>query len=292
MPVASQWTTEPRRRHGTALGRSTLAGALCCHTSQVAVRHADKGRLISAIRSQPELPWLAAEERRRFDRLSHPRRREDWLCGRFLAKRAVWESLLEQRLRVAAIDNAAAPFATVTSGGHSGLQGLQDLQIHSHDELGRGVRPRLWLKGRLQPWDLSISHCDSSVAVAFASRVDLAVGIDLLLVPRAGRSQSLDFWMTPSERRWTTGQGVPHASLQLWALKEAAYKAMNGGEKFRPRRFEVVRQTQDLFRCVYRARKNAQCQLRAATVGSEILVVALFEQYATCPGRSLPPSDF
>jgi phosphopantetheinyl transferase (holo-ACP synthase) len=165
---------------------------------------------------------LSDGEREVYAELRDVPRREGWLLGRIMAKRLILGTLM-------------APPA-LGRGIHPAV-----VQIHSRDGLGRAIRPRILLHGRLQPWSLSIAHSDRSVLVALSDAPGVSLGVDVTLHQALGAGFE-DTWLTPWERGWLrdqVGQGRPPATSALWAVKEAFYKAANGGEPFVPRRIEV-----------------------------------------------------
>ncbi|NOX55314.1 MAG: 4-phosphopantetheinyl transferase family protein [Planctomycetes bacterium] len=242
-------------------------------------------------------------ERRQLAQLADRRRREDWLCGRLLAKRVVADWLAEsfvfsadgQRPDIAAGPRPATP-------GHE-LHRVAELEIRSQDGHGRGVRPTVWLRTELQPWPLSITHGKRSVAVALSKNPGLRVGVDLVDLPAGSgraplcRPAQLRFWMTEAERRWLDRRPEPWGPLLLWALKEAAYKAAHAdNEPFRPHAWEVVpgepARAKDAelskglsaqFWCSC-LRGGSRCQLTAVVEDNEILAFAVATQSVTAHG--------
>lgn len=87
-----------------------------------------------------------------------------------------------------------------------------------------GSAPRALVRddaGRYAPADLSLSlsHCEGrAVAIAASSR--MRVGVDLECVGRVGAGDER-YFLTPRERRLRS-----RAYAELWALKEAAWKAL------------------------------------------------------------------
>jgi len=175
------------------------------------------------------LDWLGPQERRELDRLRDTGRRQQWLAGRRLSKRLI-EPLVD-------VDRVA------------------DIQILTRDGRGRGVRPRIVVDSRELQWTLSISHADRGVLVAVAPTNEISLGVDLAgEVPRGAAFARL--WFTALERCWLNGdRGFPRRPRVLWALKEAVYKAANGGEPWNPRQIEVLSLASGGSRCMYRGRR-------------------------------------
>jgi phosphopantetheinyl transferase len=163
--------------------------------------------------------WLSAAEREVWERLGDPHRRRAWLCGRLLGK----QLLLSQ---------------VVGAPEWDGRLGPAEIEIHSLDVLGRPTRPRVTVRGRLQPWRLSIAHTVRSVLVAVSTSSGTTVGVDLT-APARSTNGFRELWLTPAERRWFEDTGDPRLVSTLWAIKEAVYKAANRGERFTPASIEV-----------------------------------------------------
>ncbi|MBM2813021.1 MAG: 4'-phosphopantetheinyl transferase superfamily protein [Chloroflexi bacterium] len=170
-------------------------------------RYLSRRVLLRAWRGAEAEDWLSPSEREVFAELRDPSRREGWLCGRLLAKRLI-------------LDDVLAP-----SVGEEAIHPTE-IDIHSRDGLGRATRPRVTLRGRLQPWALSIAHSDRSVLVALSRAPGVSVGVDVAR-------------LTPRERRWVHSAGEMRLASTLWAVKEAIYKAVSYGEQFTPLRIEV-----------------------------------------------------
>jgi 4'-phosphopantetheinyl transferase len=153
--------------------------------------------------------WLSADELRAWQRWQNHERRATWLAGRMLAKR-----LLGERL--------AAP---------------AEIHIESRASDGQhGERPVAFVAGRPVDWALSIAHSERGVLVAISRERGVRLGVDL--VGRAATRGRLDWTFTEAERRrLADGSRLPE---QLWAMKEALYKACQQGEGFMPARIEVV----------------------------------------------------
>lgn len=147
--------------------------------------------------------------------ISHAGRREHWKLGRyFLISRM--QRLLKEGGNPPKLDE----FGVVTRNG-----------------LGRGTQPRIYLKGRMLPWRLSLSHGGEVFALAVSRDNSARVGIDVVDASAATRD-SLGFWCTPAERKSLLSQDE-HALVRNWAMKEAVYKAVNHGEAFSPSHFEI-----------------------------------------------------
>jgi phosphopantetheinyl transferase (holo-ACP synthase) len=113
-----------------------------------------------------------------------------------------------------------------------------EIDIQSRDGLGRATHPRVTLRGRLQPWAVSIAHSDQSVLVAVSRIPGMSVGVDVAPV-QTWSDGFLEMWLTLGERQWLRSVGDLRLASTLWAIKEAVYKAVNIGEPFTPGRIEV-----------------------------------------------------
>lgn len=187
--------------------------------TRLVCRYLSQWILLRAWRGGEAEDWLSPSEREVFTELRDARRREGWLCGRLLAKRLI-------------LDDVLAP-----SVGEEAIHPTE-IDIHSRDGLGRATRPRVTLRGRLQPWALSIAHSDRSVFVALSRALGVSVGVDVAPV-QTWKDGFLEMWMTPRERRWVHSVGEMRLASTLWAVKEAIYKALSYGEQFTPLRIEV-----------------------------------------------------
>lgn len=126
---------------------------------------------------------------------------------------------------------------------------------------------------------LSIAHSGRAILVALAGSDDLDVGVDLVGPVQCGRGFAAT-WFTPRERRWLT---EPQLWPVAWAIKEAAYKAANRGEPFRPQAFEVVPSAAGGFACLLRGRRPAMLNRLSVwrTPHDETAILALYPSRAS-----------
>jgi phosphopantetheinyl transferase len=140
---------------------------------------------------------LRPDERTTLAGFTFLKRRQDWLLGRLAGKLAVARGL--------------------------GISQLERIGIRS-EENGHPVAE---LDGAPIDggWDLSLTHGHGRAAALLAPG---QVGLDLERlreVPVGGWR----FFLTPAEREWLAeGPLGPHGEIVAWALKEAAYKALQG----------------------------------------------------------------
>lgn len=142
------------------------------------------------------LAALSPEERAISEAFKFPKRRNDWLLGRLAAKRAV-QAAEGQGRALPTISVLALPSGCPRFEGAEGLAG----------------------------WGLSISHGHGRAAAVAAPG---PVGVDLERL-RAMPEGGWRFFLNPKERAWLADEplGV-HGEIVVWALKEAAFKALAG----------------------------------------------------------------
>jgi phosphopantetheinyl transferase len=172
--------------------------------------------------SSDSLPrWLSADERATYSSMRSPERGATWLAGRILAK----------RLLIECAKTAGHPLAACRA---------DELHIESRSmNPGHGERPTLFVDGLSQSCAISITHSSRGVLAAVGLDATLSLGVDLAEPTDA--QQALQWTFTAGERAWlASGSHNGDRPEQLWALKEALYKACQGGEGFAPQKIEVV----------------------------------------------------
>ncbi len=157
--------------------------------------------------------WFSEGERAILADFRNRTRLEEWMLGRLLAKQLILENL-------------------------DGVPYPSEIQIYSRSGLGNCMRPQIVMDGRLLDCVLSIAHSRQSVLVAFSKTTSVLIGADIEALEARGPHFSA-IWLTEDERNWLQTQGRPHLVSVVWAIKEAAYKAINMGHRFIPRRIEV-----------------------------------------------------
>jgi 4'-phosphopantetheinyl transferase len=164
---------------------------------------------------QEELPrgeaWLTEEERQVLQRLRVPKRRGDWLLGRFAAKRA---------LVLSGVARTEADVAILAAASGA---------------------PEAFVLGRPAGFALSITH-SHGVAVAALGVHGVRLGIDLERVEER-REDFLADWFTQTEQAFVSaaqaGERAPAATL-VWSAKEAVMKALREGLRIPPKAVEVT----------------------------------------------------
>jgi len=119
---------------------------------------------------------------------------------------------------------------------HGSTDDFRHIHIESRDGRDRSTRPQAYIRGRLIPWDVSLSHSDRIVSVAVLPIWNGRIGLDLV-EPAALAVGRLKYWLSDREAeragdRFSTGV--------IWSLKEAIYKATNEGTPFFPRQIDTA----------------------------------------------------
>jgi phosphopantetheinyl transferase len=193
---------------------------------------------------------LSDDERAELNHWRNPRRREEWLLGRVLARQLVAEEL----------------------GDSSAIE------ILSRDGLGRSVRPIVTIAGQPLPVSLSISHTRLAVLVALCAVPGVSIGADL--VPCAPLGNGLmEFWFDEQEQLLAENCGALEA-CRLWAAKEAVYKAANENDSFAPRQISLARAVVGgEFRCTYRgAALGDRCRISTWDCDEHFAVIAVVDR--------------
>src|SRR5579859_320966 len=152
---------------------------------------------------RPPMAWLSAAEQAEYAALRMPRRRQDWLAGRWTAKRLIQATRAEA---------AGAPLAAIQLAPSSGRAPLAS-----------------W-PGCPQPWPTSISHCDGRAAAALCDEPRHLLGIDLERVEARSPAFADDYFTL--DEIASLGRGLQAQAEQvtaIWCGKEAALKALGLG---------------------------------------------------------------
>ena len=135
---------------------------------------------------------LALAEQREYRELAHEGRRRDWLAGRRAAKRAIATHCAVPAARVRVVGRTGAPPSAFAREGTSPL-----------------------------PLSISISHHDGVGLAAVADRPQ-RIGVDLARLGEIDR-EHCRYFLTPAELSVVDRVDA----TVLWALKEAAWKALS-----------------------------------------------------------------
>ena len=193
--------------------------------------------------------WLTKAENREMQSWRDAARRTSWLAARWLAKRAL-------------IDECALPVR------------LEQIEILSRDRAGRSVRPRVRVDGQAWQGSLSISHSRDQVLVVVAQQEKLRVGCDLQGYEAVSPGFA-DLWFTDAERCTFPVPSTAERMLELWAAKEAYYKAFHHGEAFRPRQWQI-NWDDGRYECYYgKIRMPGWCELTWRNCGQHKFVIAV-----------------
>jgi 4'-phosphopantetheinyl transferase len=159
-------------------------------------------------------PWLSPAEQQTLAAFRFPKRRDEWLLGRYAAK-SLLRSLPAYR--------ALSP---------------QVIEVHNAPE---GVPALALPVGTPSPGCLTISHSGPYALCALSAGPDLRIGADLERV----ETRSEDFiedYFTPGEREMVHAARRESRDLVatlVWSLKEAMLKALGVGLRWDTRRVEV-----------------------------------------------------
>ena len=163
--------------------------------------------------------YLSAAERRRLAQLTVKKRREDWLGGRLAAKALVRRSWPRAGAK------PAWSAMTVAADANGEPELLLDAEAGAtlHDGAPR----------------LSISHSGDVAAAVVSWDHDRLVGIDVERVARRDAAFARTYF-TEAEQAWAAAEAAPaRAHTILWAVKEAALKALGVVAKVDMRALEV-----------------------------------------------------
>jgi phosphopantetheinyl transferase len=181
--------------------------------------------------------WLHPRERTQIERFASAERRASWLWGRIVAKRLLLNIWDYPKL---------LPW---------------EICIQSHDDAQQGIAPVAWIKEQRVPSQLSISHSGEWIAAAWSQ--DARVGIDII----ENRAHApLAWWQAPGEDL---------APTTAWSVREAAFKCLPVGERFRPRMLDVTPIDAQQFAWNYRsATQSAQGTAQIAHTDDYLLTLA------------------
>ena len=172
------------------------------HTSPQVVRYvADHARLPIP----DDFDWLTSNERTELEHWKHAARRQQWLAGRWIAKRLLSHSSEPAR--------------------------LAEVEVLTRDANGLGTAPRVSICGAATLIGLSISHAGSELLVGVCD-TRKRIGVDLAANVPHGESFRTS-WFTPQENNWIAEAPLRRLPM-AWGLKEAIFKACGHGEKWNP----------------------------------------------------------
>ncbi|QDU76347.1 4'-phosphopantetheinyl transferase superfamily protein [Bremerella volcania] len=159
----------------------------------------------------PAQSWLTDLELSELSYWKDSSRRNQWLAGRWLAKRLVTRSLNVDLLR--------------------------EVEILSRGKDGLGKSPTITVGGISISCRLSISHSNQAILVGMTSS-DARIGVDVASgVPLTPGFRSR--WFNDKEVKWIE-TNTPIRLPVAWALKESIFKACGNERKWDPRSVELV----------------------------------------------------
>lgn len=172
-------------------------------------------RLVFHLQSADEVPagwgWLAPPEHETADALRVPKRRAEWLLGRYTIKRTLQLAGLAEppeRIEVRAAESGA---------------------------------PEPWVEGWKLPVSLSLSHSEGRALCVVGPPV-VALGCDIETI--AQRSEAfLSDYFTDEEQEFVARckeAEAPLAATLVWSGKESVLKALQEGLRLPPRSITVV----------------------------------------------------
>jgi phosphopantetheinyl transferase len=173
-------------------------------------------------------------------------RREAWLFGRYVAKQLVQQALDCDTLNLASI------------------------AITTRNEAGESVRPTIIVNDEVLPWSLSISHGERLIAAFLETDSETTVGIDVVQrQPLTAGFQTT--WFTDGEQQWVNAADADAACI-VWGAKEAVYKAFNDGERFAPRKIEILPDESGAPTARYGGRELT-CEIESRVFADDIIVI-------------------
>jgi len=199
--------------------------------------------------------WLAEDELALWEGFRSDVRKHSFLAGRVLAK----QLLQDQH-------------------GKASQCHPRQISIRSKTVGNMGQRPGVWVGGSRLDYEFSISHTHQSVVVTGTNRCGFSVGVDLVnrrsLGPAFERS-----WLTEAESTARETEQCNLTVADVWAMKEAVYKACNRGEPFAPRRVEIVCRAEGTTVRFGGHDLSDRCYVRAWRSGEEIIAMATYQRF-------------
>jgi 4'-phosphopantetheinyl transferase len=157
--------------------------------------------------------FLAASEREKLSTLRFPKRREEWLLGRWAAKSLVQSIPAYQQVS------------------------LDEIEIRNNPE----GAPQLFLDGTVSKHCLTISHRDRFAFCATTTATELRIGADLEMVePRISAFVTDYFTTLEQDLVNPLPAAVKETAVSLiWSVKESMLKALVVGQHWDTRQVEV-----------------------------------------------------
>jgi 4'-phosphopantetheinyl transferase len=159
--------------------------------------------------------WLSPGELERYQSFRFDKRKQDWLSGRWVAKKLIF-SLLETENSLSMVD--------ITVGNHPAGD------------------PFVTVRGEILNGSLSISHRGEKSAAAFTSIPFTSIGIDLELIEEKSEGFIEDYFTEGETKGVMSFEKVENRDLLaslLWSAKEAMLKAHQIGLRIDTRELEL-----------------------------------------------------
>lgn len=175
------------------------------------------------------------------------------------------------------------------------------IQILSRDAAGHPIRPVVAIEDSQKTCKIAISHNNNRVLVAIGKSATCEIGCDLETV-RTINSGFQDLWFSSEEQDWIASwpcvglpnmlHSEPHRpsksnvdrksifATAVWSAKESAFKALNQGESFAPRRFRISPSKTQTWQCDYRhGNIDKSCSVSVLISGDNIRTIATNEHH-------------
>lgn len=175
------------------------------------------GRVLAGEDVPAGVEWLSPGEQEVLRGLRLPKRRGDWLLGRWTAKRVIREYL-----------------------GESGVDGAVPAERDISIVAASDGAPEVVLAGREMPVELSIAHSGGR-ALAVVGPRGAVFGADLETIEPRSAAFVEDFFTT-AERTWVEAIGERDrawGACLIWSAKEAVLKALRVGLREDTRAVEI-----------------------------------------------------
>jgi phosphopantetheinyl transferase len=203
--------------------------------------------------------WLSDEELALWRRFRAAMRKDTFLAGRILAKR-----LLQAQHCAAALSRPA------------------QITIRSNDPGSSGVRPRIMFGGHRLAYSLSISHTGDAVLVGGTNRFGVSVGVDLVRMRSLGAAFERS-WLTDAEAAFLKQNRDDMSVADIWAMKEAVYKAVHRGESFAPRSVVILLEPEGTTVHYHGRNLRERCHVRIWRLGGQVAAVAMYQRLGARP---------
>jgi len=183
---------------------------------------------------QPPGGLLSADETAVFDRFKVPKRRQDWLLGRWTAKHLLREIIRLENVPMRTL--ASAPTRTMAAGEMRTLSAGTTMPLAAITILpGKDGAPRVSFAA---PFDhhnssftVSISHSHRTSLCAAVTQPDYALGADIERIESRPARFAADFFtMEEQAQVERAADGIRDVVVTaVWSAKEAALKATRQG---------------------------------------------------------------